>query len=229
MRMITVLLALLLVCPAVFAADSGALSDEEVSSGLKQALAQSAGVAADKLGTANGFLDNPKVRIPLPGALQKAEGVMRTLGAGKYADNLITAMNRAAEMAVAESKPLLLEAVEKMPVEDAAKIVGSANDAATQYFRNTTSEALAEKFLPIVKNATDQANLLKKYKEFANKGVKFGLIADKDANIENYVTQKTLEGLYLVMAEEERAIRSNPMGQTNQLLRTVFGTLKQNR
>jgi hypothetical protein len=227
MRMITVLLALLLVCPAVFAADSGALSDEEVSSGLKQALAQSAGVAADKLGTANGFLDNPKVRIPLPGALQKAEGVMRTLGAGKYADNLITAMNRAAEMAVAEGKPLLLEAVEKMPVEDAAKIIGSANDAATQYFRNTTSEALAEKFLPIVKNTTDQANLLKKYKEFANKGVKFGLIADKDANIENYVTQKTLEGLYLVMAEEERAIRSNPMGQTNQLLRTVFGTLKQ--
>ncbi len=229
MRMITVLLALLLVSPTVFAADSGALSDEEVSSGLKQALAQSAGVAADKLGTANGFLDNPKVKIPLPGALQKAEGVMRTLGAGKYADNLITAMNRAAEMAVAEGKPLLLEAVEKMPVEDAAKIVGSANDAATQYFRNTTSEALAEKFLPIVKNATDQANLLKKYKEFANKGVKFGLIADKDANIENYVTQKTLEGLYLVMAEEERAIRSNPMGQTNQLLRTVFGTLKQNR
>ena len=229
MRMITVLIALLLVSPAVFAADSGALSDDEVSSGLKQALAQSAGVAADKLGTANGFLDNPKVRIPLPGALQKAEGVMRALGAGKYADNLIAAMNRAAEMAAAEGKPLLLEAVEKMPVEDAAKIVGSGDDAATQYFRNTTSEALAEKFLPIVKNATDQANLLKKYKEFANKGVKFGLIADKDANIENYVTQKTLEGLYLVMAEEERAIRSNPMGQTNQLLRTVFGTLKQSR
>ena len=229
MRMITVLIALLLVSPAVFAADSGALSDEEVSSGLKQALAQSAGVAADKLGTANGFLDNPKVRITLPGALQKAEGVMRALGAGKYADNLITAMNRAAEMAAAEGKPLLLEAVEKMTVEDAAKIVGSGDDAATQYFRNTTSEALAEKFLPIVKNATDQANLLKKYKEFANKGVKFGLIADKDANIENYVTQKTLEGLYLVMAEEERAIRSNPMGQTNQLLRTVFGTLKQSR
>ena len=165
----------------------------------------------------------------MPGALQKAEGVMRTLGAGKYADNLITAMNRAAEMAVTEGKPLLLEAVEKMPVEDAAKIIGSANDAATQYFRNTTSEALAEKFLPIVKNATDQANLLKKYKEFANKGVKFGLIADKHANIENYVTQKTLEGLYLVMAEEEQAIRSKPMGQTNRLLRTVFGTLKQNR
>lgn len=229
MRMITVLLALLLVSRVAFAADSSVLSDEEVSSGLKQALAQSAGVAADKLGTANGFLDNPKVRISLPGALQKAEGVMRTLGAGKYADNLITAMNRAAEMAVAEGKPLLLEAVEKMPVEDAAKIIGSANDAATQYFRNTTSEALSEKFLPIVKNATDQANLLKKYKEFANKGVKFGLIADKDANIENYVTQKTLEGLYLVMAEEERAIRSNPMGQTNQLLQIVFGTLKQSR
>jgi hypothetical protein len=154
---------------------------------------------------------------------------MRTLGVGKHADNLITAMNRAAEMAAAEGRPLLLEAIEKMPVEDAAKIVGSGDDAATQYFRNTTSETLAQEFLPIVKNATDQANLLKKYKEFANKGVKFGLVAGKDVDVENYVTQKTLDGLYLVMAEEERAIRSDPMGQANQLLRTVFGTFKQSR
>ena len=137
-------------------------------------------------------------------------------------------MNRAAEMAVAEGKPLLLEAMEKMPVEDAAKIVGSDNDAATQYFRNATSEALAEKFLPIVKNATDQAGVLKKYNEFADKGVKFGLIAEKDANIENYVTQKTMDGLYLVMAEEERAIRTNLMGQTKEL-QSIFGALKPSR
>jgi hypothetical protein len=229
MRTITGLLALLLIFPSAFAAASGVLSDEEASAGVKQALVQSAGVAVDKLGTVNGFLDNPKVRIPLPGALQKVEGVMRTLGVGKHADNLITAMNRAAELSAAEGRPLLMDAIEKMPVEDAAKIVGGGDNAATEYFRNMTSEALAQKFLPIVKNATDQASLLKKYKEFANKGVKFGLVAEKDIDVENYVTQKTLDGLYLVMAEEERAIRSDPTGQANQLLRTVFGTLKQSR
>lgn len=226
MRTITVLLVSLFVFPAAFAADIDALSGEELSGGLKQALAQSAGVAVDKLGIVNGFLDNPKVKIPLPGALQKVEGVMRTLGVGKYADNLIVTMNHAAETATAEAKPLLLDAVEKMSVEDARKIVTGGDNAATQYFRNTTSEALTQKFLPIVKNATDQAGLLKKYNEFASKGAKFGLVAEKDANIENYVTQKTLDGLYLMMAEEERAIRRDPMGQTNRLLQSVFGALK---
>lgn len=229
MRVVPVLLAVLLVSPSAFAVDAGALSDEEAFGGLKQALAQSASVAVDKLGVANGFLDNPKVRIPLPGTLQKVEGVMRTLGMSKHADNVIAAMNHSAEMAAAQARPLLLDAVEKISVEDPRKIVTGGEGAATQYFRNATSEALTQKFLPIVKNATDQAGLLKKYSEFANKGAKLGLIAEKDANIENYVTQKTLEGLYLVMAEEERAIRNDPMGQANQLVRSVFGTVKQSR
>ena len=226
MRTITVLVVSLLFSPAAFATDIDSLSSEEVSGGLKQALAQSASIAVDKLGIANGFLDNPKVRIPLPGTLQKVEGVMRTLGVGKYADNLIVTMNHAAETAAAEAKQLLLDAIEKMSVEDARKVVTGGGDAATQYFRNTTSEALAQKFLPIVKNATDQAGLLKKYNDFASKGAKFGLVAEKDANIENYVTQKTLDGLYLMMAEEERAIRGDPMGQANRLLQKVFGALK---
>ena len=114
-----------------------------------------------------------------------------------------------------------------MSVEDAGKIITGGDDAATQYFRNATSEALAQRFLPIVKNATDQAGVLKKYNEFAGKGAKFGLIAEKDANIENYVTHEALDGLYLMMAEEERAIRGNPTGQTKEL-QSVFGALKQN-
>ncbi|SEL41504.1 DUF4197 domain-containing protein [Nitrosovibrio tenuis] len=227
MRTVAVLLVWLLIFSPASAADIDALSSEDVSGGLKQALTQSASAAVDKLGIANGFSDNPKVKIPLPGTLQKAEGVMRTLGMSKYADNLILAMNRAAETAAAEAKPLLLDAVNNMSLEDAKNIVTGGNDAATQYFRNTTSEALTEKFLPIVKNATDQAGVLKKYNEFAGKGAKFGLVAEKDANIENYVTRKTLDGLYLMMAEEERAIRSNPMGQTKGLLQSVFGALKQ--
>jgi hypothetical protein len=180
----------------------------------------------DKLGVADGFLNNPKVKIPLPGSLQKVEGIMRTLGMGKYADGLIVTMNHAAETAAAEAKPLLMDAVQKMSVEDASTILAGGDDAATQYFRKTTSEALSQKFLPIVKNATDQVGLMKKYNEFAGKGAKLGLIGEKDANIENYVTQKTLDGLYLMMAEEERAIRSDPMDQGSKLIQRVFGPLK---
>jgi hypothetical protein len=179
-------------------------------------------VAVDKLGVPNGFLDNPKVRIALPGPLQKAEGVMRGLGMNKPVDNLVGSMNHAAEAAAAEAKPLLLEAIQKMPLEDAWKILTNGDDAATQYFRNTTSNGLAQKFLPIVKNATEQAGVLKKYNEFAGKGAKLGLIAEKDANVENYITRKTLDGIYLMMAEEERAIRSNPV-DFSQGLQNVFG------
>ena len=202
------------------------VSSEDKTNGLKQALTQGADAAVDKLGVADGFLNNATVKIPLPGSLQKVEGIMRALGMGKYADGLIVAMNHAAETATAEAKPLLIDAVQKMSVKDPKAILTGGDDAATQYFRSTSSEALSEKFLPIVKNATDQVGLMKKYNEFAGKGVKLGLIGVKDANIENYVTQKTLDGLYLMMAEEEHAIRNDPMGQSSKLLQKVFGSLK---
>jgi hypothetical protein len=215
-----------LFCTSVFAAEAEALSQKDASEGLKQALTQGAKAAVDRLSVTDGFLGNPKVRIPLPGALQKVEGVMRTLGMSKYADNLIVAMNRAAEKATTEATPLMLGAVENMSVEDAREILAGGDDAATRYFRSATSEELTQKFLPVVKEATSQVGLMKKYNEFAGKGVKFGLVAEKDANIENYVTQKTLDGLFLIMAEEERAIRSDPAGQANALLQKVFGSVK---
>ncbi|BCT68575.1 DUF4197 domain-containing protein [Nitrosospira sp. NRS527] len=226
MRTITVFIIWLVVFIPACATGNGPVSDEDTTSALKQALTQSADVAVDKLGVADGFLSNPKVKIPLPGALQKVEGIMRTLGMSKYADGLIVTMNHAAETAAAEARPLLMDAVQKMSVKDARAILTGGDDAATQYFRTTTSDALSQKFLPIVKNATDQVGLIKKYNEFAGKGAKLGLIGEKDANIENYVTQKTLDGLYLMMAEEERAIRSDPMGQSSKLLQRVFGPLK---
>jgi hypothetical protein len=226
MRTITAFFVWLFVSMPALATGISALSEEDTADGLKQALTQGASVAVEKLGVANGFLENPKVKIPLPGTLQKVEGVMRTLGMGKYADGLIVTMNRAAETAAAEAKPLMVDAVKKMSVEDAKKILTGSDDSATQYFRETTSEELAQKFLPIVKKATDQVGLAKKYNDFAGKGVKLGLVAEKDANIENYVTQKTLNGLYLMMAEEERLIRNDPMGQASQLLQKVFATVK---
>jgi hypothetical protein len=215
-----------LFCTSAFAAETEALSQKDIMEGLKQALTQSARAAVDKLGVADGFLGNPKVKIPLPGALQKVEGVMRTLGMSKHPDNLIVAMNRAAEKATAEAAPLMVDAVENMPLEDAGKILAGSDDAATQYFRSTMSEELAQKFLPVVKEATSQVGLMKKYNDFAGKGVKLGVVAEKDAQIENYVTQKALEGLFLIMAEEERAIRNDPGAQADALLQKVFGSVK---
>lgn len=226
MRTIAVILVWCLVSMPAFAAGIDALSDEEVVDGLKQALTQSVNAAVDRLGVANGFLENPKVKIPLPGALQKVEGVMRTLGASKHVDGLIVTMNRVAEVAVAEARMLMVDSVEKMPVENVRKILDDGGDAATRYFRTVTSEELAQEFPAIVKNATSQVDLAKKYNDFVRKGGKFGVVAEKYANIEGYVAQKTLDGIYLMMAEEERIIRQDPMGQDNRTLQKVFGSLK---
>jgi hypothetical protein len=215
-----------LFCAPAFAAGTEALSQKDTVEGLKLALTQSARAAVERLGVTDGFLGNPKVKIPLPGALQKVEGVMRTLGMSKHPDNLILAMNRAAEKATAEAAPLMVEAVENMPLEDAGKILTEGDDAATQYFRGTMSEELTQKFLPMVKEATSQVGLMKKYNDFAGKGVKLGVVAEKDAQIENYVTQKTLNGLFLIMAEEERGIRNDPEAQADELLQKVFGSVK---
>lgn len=227
MRSVIVFSMWLLVSTPVLAGGLDDLSAEEATRGVKQALVQSAETAVEKLGVANGFLDNPKVKILLPGSLQKAEGVMRTLGGAKYADGLIVAMNRAAETAAADIGPLLRDAVETLSIEDPYELLFNGDDAAIRYFSDASRETLSQAFLPIVKNATDETGLLKKYNDFAGKAAKFGLVAEKHAHIENYVTQKMLDGLYLIMAEEERAIRRDPASQANLLLRNVFGSLKQ--
>ena len=193
---------------------------------MKQALTQGAGKAVETLGRSDGFLGNPKVKIPLPESLHKAEGMMRTLGMGQQADELVTAMNRAAEAAVPRAKTLLVGAIKQMSVQDAKGILGGGGDAATQYFRRTTAQPLTEKFKPIVKAAIAKVGLAQKYDRFAGKAAKFGLLGEEDAALENYVTRKTLDGLYLMIAEEEKAIRQNPAQATGKLARKVFDLLK---
>lgn len=202
------------------------ISGQEAGGGLKEALTQGAAKAVDLLGRPDGFLGNPKVKIPLPGYLQQAEGLMRTMGMGKQADELITAMNRAAEAAVPEAKKLLIDAVKQMSVEDAKAILTGGNDAATQYFKQKTQGPLTQKFLPVVKKAIDRVKLKDTYENFAKKGAKFGLVKEKDTHLENYVTEKALDGLYLMIAEEEKAIRENPVGAAGNLAKKVFGALK---
>jgi len=135
-------------------------------------------------------------------------------------------MNRAAEAAVPEAKVLLINSVKHMSIDDAKNILTGGDDSATQYFKKTTSKPLAEKFLPIVQKATENVQLAQQYNKFAETGSRFGLVNKDQANLEQYVTQKTLDGLYLMMADEEKSIRKNPVGATSDLVKKVFGALE---
>jgi hypothetical protein len=201
------------------------LSGKETSSGLKEALSRGADMAVTQLGKPNGFMGDARVKIPLPESLQGAEKMMRKLGMKKQADKLIETMNRAAETAVVEAKPILVNAVKNMSFDDAKAILTGGDDAATQYFKRTTSAPISEKFLPIVKQATAKVQLADKYNQYAGKAASLGLIDEKDADLDNYVTQKTLDGLFLLIAEQEKSIRKDPIGTGSKLLQTVFGAL----
>ncbi|MDP1735698.1 MAG: DUF4197 domain-containing protein [Sulfuritalea sp.] len=225
MRFVVALLAGLFLAGVAHALSLADISGRDASGGLKEALTQGAGKAVEVLGKQDGFLGNPKVKIPLPESVQKVEGLMRGLGMGKQADELLTAMNRAAEAAVPQAKVLLVNSIKQMSVEDAKGILSGGEDAATQYFRRTTSGPLAEKFKPVVRTAMARVKLAEKYDQFAGKAAKFGLVREQDAHLENYVTQKALDGLYLMIAEEEKAIRKNPAEAVGKLAKKVFGAL----
>ena len=225
MRSAPTFLAFLLLATAAHALSLADISGKDAGGGLKEALTQGAGKAVEMLGKQDGFLGNPKVKIPLPESVQKVEGMMRGLGMGKQADELVTAMNRAAEAAVPQAKALLVNAIKQMSVADAKGILSGGEDSATQYFRRTTSGPLAEKFKPVVREAMARVKVAEKYDQFAGKAAKFGLVREQDAHLENYVTQKTLDGLYLMIADEEKAIRKNPAEAAGNLAKKVFGAL----
>jgi hypothetical protein len=218
--------SLLLAAAALAATPLSALTQKDASAGIKEALTRGATAAIGKLGVVDGFLGNPEVKIPLPGKLQQADKTLRMLGLGPRVDELVTTMNRAAEAAVPEAKPLFIDAVKKMSLADAKSILGGGDDAGTQYFRKATSDQLAAKLLPIIKASTDRLQVASKYNAIAGQASKFGLVDERDAKIENYVTAKALDGLFLMMAREEAAIRKDPLGQASSLLQKVFGALK---
>lgn len=220
MRQLLPLVFALFIPFSVLAAD---VSSGEAASGLKETLTRGAEIAVDQLGKPNGFLGDKRVRIPLPDSIRKGEKMMRTLGAGKYADELVETMNHAAELAVVEAKPVLVNAVKNMSFDDARAILTGGDDAATQYFRRTTSADLTTRFLPIVKQATAKVQLADKYNDYAGKAAKMGLLDEKDANLDQYVTKKALDGLFLMIAEQEKSIRKDPVSTGSALLKKIFG------
>lgn len=210
--------------PALAAGLDG-ISNADAGSGVRQALSRGAELAVGSLGKRDGFLANPKVKIPLPGVLDDAESAMRMFGMGKQADELVETMNRAAENAVAEALPILSDAIRRMTLQDAKAILTGGDDSVTQYFRRTSSERLTAKFLPVVKAATGRLQLARQYNSLAGKAASFGLVDKKDADIDSYVTNKAMDGLFLIIGEEERKLRANPLEAGSSLLRKVFGAL----
>ena len=204
----------------------GDLSGADASNGLKAALGLGAHAAVALLGQTDGFLGNPKVRIPLPGHLDDAAQLLRKFGQGKRIDELVTTINRAAEAAVPMGKDLLVSAVQNMTVTDAKNILTGGDTSVTAFFAEKTRIPLGERFLPVVTRATEKVGLAQRYNAFAGKAAGFGLLRNEDANLEQYVTGKTLDGLYLVIGEEEKKIRQNPAGAGSAIVRKVFGALR---
>jgi hypothetical protein len=211
---------------SAYALGIGDLTNQDATRGIKGALSEGAASAIGKLGVPGGFLNNPKVKIPLPPALEEVAKGMRMMGRGKEADELVETMNHAAEQAVPEAKPLMIAAVKSMSVEDAKKILTGGDNSVTEFFKAKTQAPLAVKFLPIVKRSTDRLGLAQKYDQFAGQGAKFGLIKGDAANIEQYVTDKALDGLYLMIGEEERALRQHPAQAASAIVAKVFGALR---
>jgi hypothetical protein len=210
------------------AAWSGSLRDltnADAATGLRQALAQGANQAVSSLGRKDGFFLNKQVKIPLPPRLAKAEKYMRMAGLGAQADDLVLTMNRAAEAAVPEAKPLLLDAVKSMSVEDAKKILTGGDDSVTQFFKAKTSDPLMAKFLPVVQKYTANVNLAKKYNQVAGTALQLGLIKKEDADLDSYVARSALDGVYKIIGQEEKAIRADPAKAVGDLAKKVFGAL----
>lgn len=206
-------------------AQAFSLTEGDANAGIRTALERGANAAVALLGKPDGFLGNPLVKIELPGYLKDAAKLLKATGQGAKLDELITAMNRAAEAAVPAAKPLLVKAVKDMSVEDGLKILKGGDDAVTQFFAAKTREPLGLQFLPIVTQATEKVSLADKYNAVAKKAGSFGLVKGDEANIQQYVTARALDGLYRIIGEEEKKIRQDPVGTGSAILKKVFGGL----
>jgi hypothetical protein len=209
------------------------LSQDQMIQGLKEALGKGVQTAVANLGRNDGFLTNLTVKIPLPGKLKSVEKALRTVKQEKLADEFVDTMNHAAEQAVPEAAGVFSDSIKQMSITDARNILTGTNNAATEYFRRTTQTNLYAKFLPIVKTATDKVGVTAAYKNMMSKAAissqvsgflgSTGLVKPEDMDIDAYVTQKAMDGLFTMVAAEEKQIRENPVARTTDVLKQVFG------
>ena len=218
-------LPLCLLTASAFAVSLADITNQDASSGLKAALDKGSVAAVAKLGVENGFLGNDKVKIQLPGLLEKARPLLKMTGKGQQLDDLVVAMNRAAESAVPMAKPLLLNAVKSMTFTDAKNILTGGETSVTDFFRAKTSAQLSAQFLPVVKKVTDRSGLAAQYNSAMGQASRMGIAQQQPATVEGYVTQRALDGLFIMIAEEEKSIRQDPIGSGSKIISKVFGAL----
>jgi hypothetical protein len=205
-------------------AGGNSLSSEEIAAGLKEALTNGISKGSDLVSQVDGYFKNPEIKLPFPPEAKKAEEKLRQIGMGNEVDKFILSLNRAAEDAAKEAKPIFVTAIRSMTIQDAAGILKGQPDAATQYLKRTTSAPLKEKFQPVVQNSLSKVNATKYYADLINTYNKIPLVQKMNPNLDEYATDKAIEGLFIMIAKEEKNIRSNPLARTSELLKKVFGS-----
>ena len=199
------------------------LTTDQVAEGLKEALSQGIVLGADKASAVDGYLKNSLIHIAFPPDAAKVESRLRQIGLGSEVDKFIVSLNRGAERAAKEAKPIFLEAIKNMTIEDAWGVLQGGDRSATNYLESTTSAALNEKFQPIIKQALDEVNATKYYDDLVRSYNKIPFVKQVNPELEQYATEKAIEGLFTLIAEEELRIRKDPVARTSKLLQKVFG------
>ncbi len=203
--------------------EPAALTSDDVAAGLKEALINGVTKGANQASETDGYLKNPALKIPFPPEVQKVENKLRDIGMNKLVDDFIKALNRGAEQAAAEAKPIFISSVRQMTIEDAWNILrGEDKEAATNYLRRTTSQQLYNSFNPIIGSALERTNATKYYGDIINTYNKIPFVDKVNPDLDDYATQKAMDGLFVLVAKEERAIRQDPVNRTTDLLRRVF-------
>ncbi len=206
----------------------GILSNLDINNGLKQALQQGLSKSSDQLSAVNGYFGNGAVKILFPPQAQKAEKTLRRIGLNKLCDNIILSLNRAAEDAAKQAKPIFLNAIKHMSIADVAKILVGSQDAATQYFKVTTTSDLTQAFKPVIQNSLNKVGATKYYSDAATEYNKIPFVREMDPDISDYVTQKAIDGLFYQIALEELNIRKNIGARSTPLLKKVFAFADKN-
>jgi hypothetical protein len=205
---------------------NGQLSAEQVGAGLKEALIQGASKGSDIVSQADGYFKNAEIRIPFPPEVKNVETRLRQIGMGAEVDKFVLALNRAAEDAAQEAKPVFVSAIKQMTIQDAYAILKGEQDAATQYLKRTTSGELTEKFKPVIQSSLNKVNATQYYRNLITAYNKIPLVKKVNPELDDYATGKALDGLFVMVAKEEKTIRQNPQARTTDLLRKVFGQQK---
>lgn len=199
------------------------LSEEEIGSGLKEALTQGVNKGVAQLSKTDGYFKDPEIKIPMPNEAKKVEDKLRKIGQGEKVDEAILSMNRAAEDASSGAKDLFVEAIKAMTITDATNILKGNDDAATQYLKKSTNNQLTEKFKPIIKTSLDKVGATKHWEKVFSTYNKIPFVDKVNPNLEEYVTEKAITGLFIQVAKEELQIRQDPLARTSDLLKKVFG------